>query len=71
MADDLLLSSALVLPEALRVTGFEWRHPTVEDALEEMINGREPSRLTERAADRHSSAGRGTETRKGSLAGSR
>lgn len=42
MADDLLLASAMVLPEALRTSGFDWRHTTIEAALEEMINGRKP-----------------------------
>lgn len=46
MADDLLLASALVLPEALRRSGFQWQHETVDAALRDILTGRrsEPAR---------------------------
>ena len=66
-----LLASTLVLPEALRLTGFEWRHPTIEAALEEILNGREPEGLTAPTAGKHPSPGKAAETRKRSLAGTK
>lgn len=71
MADDLLLASTLVLPEALRITGFEWRHPSIEDALEEILNGRVPARPAARPAEKIQPGDKSTESRPGSLAGTR
>lgn len=72
MADDLLLSSALVLPEALRVSGFEWRHPTLKDALEEMINGTAPERPARRLPEpdgKGQKAGVGVSAGQGAMSG--
>jgi uncharacterized protein (TIGR01777 family) len=37
MADEMLLVSQRVMPDALAATGFEWRHPQLEPALRHMI----------------------------------
>ncbi len=60
MADDLLLASTMVIPEALHRTGFEWRHATIGAAFGEIINGTEPSnarpsRLQESPVDQEKS----------------
>lgn len=37
MADELLLASARVEPARLKATGFEFKHPTLEDALRHLL----------------------------------
>ena len=37
MADELLLSSARVVPERLRSAGYSFRHPEVEEALRSVL----------------------------------
>ena len=40
MGKDLLLASARVLPERLQKAGFEFRHPDLEGALNDLLRGR-------------------------------
>ncbi|HLL77167.1 MAG TPA: TIGR01777 family oxidoreductase [Pyrinomonadaceae bacterium] len=39
MADELLLASARVEPARLKATGFEFKHPTLEGALRDLVGG--------------------------------
>jgi uncharacterized protein (TIGR01777 family) len=41
MADELLLASARVEPVRLRQSGYEFQHPSIEDALRQMLGGGE------------------------------
>jgi uncharacterized protein (TIGR01777 family) len=39
MANDLLLASALVVPQKLNQSGFQYRHPDLESALRDLLDG--------------------------------
>ena len=43
MGRDLLLASARVIPERLKKTGFEFRHPGLEAALKDLLRGSPPA----------------------------
>jgi NAD dependent epimerase/dehydratase family enzyme len=44
MADELLLSSARVIPARLRESGFSFLHPELESSLRHMLGRQAPAR---------------------------
>lgn len=50
MADEMLLASAHVEPEVLQSHGFEFRHPTLEEALRSILGQRRSDRAREEVA---------------------
>lgn len=51
MADELLLSSARVHPVRLQQSGYQFRHPTLETALRELLDKPDDKNMPEKRAD--------------------